>query len=72
MEADILAAQIELDAMEMMVENNRGAPIPNPFLTVIDTLERRHLAVIQSMSLNQTASDPRSINGTAKVEARAA
>ena len=74
MEADILAAQIELDAMGMMVETNRGAPIPNPFLSVIDTLERRHLAVIQSMSLNQTASYPRSINGTAKVqgEARAA
>jgi len=71
MEADILAAQIELDAMGMMVGNNRGAPIPNPFLSVIDTLERRHLAVIQSMSLNQTASDPRSINGTAKVEGEA-
>ena len=71
MEADILAAQIELDAMGMMVGNNRGAPIPNPFLSVIDTLERRHLAVIQSMSLNQTASDPSSINGTAKVEGEA-
>ena len=71
MEADILAAQIELDAMGMMVGNNRGAPIPNPFLSVIDTLERRHLAVIQSMSLNPTASDPRSINGTAKVEGEA-
>ena len=71
MEADIRAAQIELDAMGMMVENNRGAPIPNPFLSVIDTLERRQLAVIRSMSLNQTASDPRSINGTAKVEGEA-
>ena len=68
MEADILAAQIELDAMGMMVENNRGAPIPNPFLSVIDTLERRQLAVIQSMSLNQTASDPRTIDGSANVE----
>ena len=38
MEADIRAAQIELDAMGMIVENNRGAPIPNPFLSVIDTL----------------------------------
>jgi len=38
MEAEICAAQIELDAMGMMVENNRGAPIPNPFLSVIDTL----------------------------------
>ena len=38
MEAEIRAAQIELDAMGLMVENNRGAPIPNPFLSVIDTL----------------------------------
>ena len=74
MEADIRAAQSELDAMGMMVENKRGTPIPNPLLSVIDTLERRQLAVIRSMSLNQTASDPRTINGTAKIEgdARAA
>jgi hypothetical protein len=72
MEADIRAAQIELDAMGMMIDNKRGTPIPNPFLSVIDTLERRQLAVIRSMSLNQTASDPRTINGTAKVEARGA
>ena len=71
MEADIRAAQIELDAMGMMIENKRGTPIPNPFLSVIDTLERRQLAVIRSMSLNQTASDPRTINGSAKVESDA-
>ena len=68
MEADIRAAQIELDAMGMMIENKRGTPIPNPFLSVIDTLEPRQLAVIRSMRLNQTASDPRTINGSEKVE----
>ena len=68
MEPDIRAAQIELDAMGMMVENKRGAPITNPFLSLVDTLERRQLAVSRSMSLNQTASDPRTMNGTAKVE----
>ena len=71
MEADIRAAQIELDAMGMMVENKRGTPIPNPLLSVFDTLERRQLAVIRSMSLNQTASDPPKINGSAKVEGEA-
>ena len=71
MEADIRAAQIELDAMGMMIENKRGTPIPNQLLSVIDTLERRQLAVIRSMSLNQTASDPRTINGSAKVEGEA-
>ena len=49
MEADIRAAQVELDQMGMMIENKRGTPIPNPFLSVIDTLERRQLAVIRSM-----------------------
>nr|BDD46542.1 hypothetical protein 1 [Paracoccaceae bacterium] len=38
---------------------------------MIDTLKRRQLAVIRSMSLNQKASDPRTINGTAKVESEA-
>ena len=59
MEADIRAAQVELDAVGMMVENKRGTQIPNPLISVIDTLERRQLAVIRSMSPNQTASDPR-------------
>ena len=74
MEADIRTAQVELDAVGMMVENKRGTQIPNPLISVIDTLERRQLAVIRSMSLNQTAHDPCTINGTAKVEneARAA
>ena len=71
MEADICAAHIELDAIGMMIEKKRGTPIPNPFLSVIDTLERRQLAVIRSMSLNQTASDPRTINGLAQVEGEA-
>ena len=68
MEADIRAAQMELDAVGMMVENKRGTQIPNPLISVIDTLERRQLAVIRSMSFNQTAHDPLMINGTAKVE----
>ena len=71
MEADIRAAQVELDAVGMMVENKRGTQIPNPLISVIDTLERRQLAVIRSMSLNQTAHDPRTINVTAKVESEA-
>ena len=33
--------------------------------------ERRQLAVIRSMSLNQTASDPRTLNGFAKLETKA-
>jgi hypothetical protein len=54
--------------MGMMIENKLGTPIPNSLLSVIDVLKRRQLAVIRSMSLNQTASDPRTINGSAQVE----
>ena len=68
MEADIRAAQIELDAMDMMIENKRGTPISNSLLPVIDVLKRRQLAVIRYMSPHQTTSDPRTINGAAKVE----
>ena len=71
MEADIRAAQVELDAVGMMVENKRGTQMPNPLISVIDTLERPQLAVIRSMSLNRTTSDPRTINGTAKLEDKA-
>ena len=71
MEADIRTAQVELDAVGMMVANKRGTQIPNQLISVIDTLERRQLAVIRSMSLNQTAHDPRTINRTAKVESEA-
>ena len=71
MEAGIRAAQVELDAVGMVVENKRGTQIPNPLISVIYKLERRQLAVIRSMSLNQTAFDPRTINGTAKLEDKA-
>ena len=71
MEADIRADQVELDTIGMMVENKRGTQIPNPLISVIENLEQRQLAVIRSISLKQTASDPRTINGTAKVESEA-
>ena len=71
MEVGICVAQVELDAVGMMVENKRGTQIPNPLISVIDTLERPQLAVIRSISLNRTASDPRTINGTAKLEDKA-
>ena len=71
MESDIRTAQLELDAVGMMVANKRGTQIPNPLISVIDTLERRQLARVRSISLNQTAHDPRTINVTAKVESEA-
>ena len=35
MEADIRAAQVELDAVGMMVENKRGTQMPNPLISVL-------------------------------------
>ena len=70
-EAEICTAQAELDEVGIMVENKRGTPIPNPLLSIIDTRERRQLAVIRSMSLNQTASDLQTLNGIAKLETKA-
>lgn len=66
MEADIRKHQDTLDRSGVLIQNKRGTFIPNPLISVIDTLERRQLAVIRSMSLNQMASDPRTVNGTAK------
>ena len=71
MEADIRTAQAELDEAGLVAENKRGTPIPNPLLSIIDTRERRQLAVIRSMSLNQTVSDLRTLNGFAKLETKA-
>jgi hypothetical protein len=66
MEADIRQHQAAVEAQGVIIENQRGTPIPNPLLAIIDTVERRQLAVIRSMSLNQQASDPRTLNGSAK------
>ena len=56
----------ELDKIGVIMENKRGTPIVNPLVSIIDTFERRQLAVIRSMSLNQTYSDPRDLNLPAK------
>ena len=66
MEADIRQHQAAVETQGVIIENQRGTPIPNPLLAIIDTVERRQLTVIRSMSLNQQASDPRTLNGNAK------
>jgi hypothetical protein len=68
MEADSREYQHRLETEGVIIENQRGTQIPNPLLTIIDTIERRQLAVIRSMSLNQTSSDPRTLNATGKLQ----
>lgn len=70
LEADIRKYQQELDAQGAVVKNDRGTPIVNPYLTVIDSLQRQQLALIRSLSLNQTAQDPRTLNGQGKEQTK--
>ena len=44
---------------------------PNSLLSVIDVLKRRQLMIIRSMSINKTASDPRTIHVAANLEGAA-
>ena len=66
MEADIRRHQETLDRSGVLIKNKRETLVPNPLISVIDTLERRQLSVIRSMSLNQMHADPRTINATAR------
>ena len=63
LEADIRRYQHQLDRSGAVIKNDRGTPIVNPFMTVIDSLQRQQLALIRSLSLNQQAQDPRTLNG---------
>lgn len=65
-EARIRKHQAELDRMGSIIKNDRGTQIENPLFRIIDTLTRQQMAVIRSMSLNQTKSDPRVLNATGK------
>jgi hypothetical protein len=67
-EAEIRKLQVTLDAEGYRVENGRGTMVENALVRVLDTLTRQQLAVIRSMSLNSTGSDPRTINAQAKTE----
>ena len=58
----IRKAQKSVGEKGMVITNARGTPIPNPVFSLMDTLQRQQLAIIRSMSLNQTASDPRTLN----------
>lgn len=64
LESRIRKHQAEIDAMGAIIENQRGTPIENPLFRVVDVLQRQQMAIIRSMSLNQTASDPRTLNAT--------
>ena len=71
-EYDIRNMQKRLEEQGPIIENKRGTPIENPLFRIIDALMRQQLAIIRSMSLNQTFKDPRTLNRKAKAEEDAA
>ena len=70
LEADIRKHQRTLDQQGVTSENDRGTVIMNPMLTVIDSLQRQQLALIRSLSLNQTKQDPRTLNEQGKEQSK--
>ena len=66
LEAYIRKHQATLDASGPLIKNKRETLVENPLLRVIDTLQRQQMAIIRSMSLNQTDSDPRTLNAIGK------
>jgi len=70
LEADIRKHQKSLDRMGVLVKTDKGTPIVNPLVSVIDSMQRQQLALIRSLSLNQTAQDPRTLNGQGVEQSR--
>ena len=67
-EADIRKHQRTLDGDGVTYQNDRGTMCVNPMLAVVDSLQRQQLALIRSLSLNQTAQDPRTLNAMGKTQ----
>jgi len=64
-EVDMRKHQETLDKSGVLIKNNKNALVANPLIAVIDMLQRQQLSLIRSISLNQQASDPRTLNGRA-------
>lgn len=69
-ESDIRKHQLTIDEVGPLVQNDRGTMVMNPLFSVVDTLQRQQLAVIRSLSIMQTTTDPRTKNmgGVKQVE----
>lgn len=68
LESDIRKYQNMLDNSGVLIKNKRETLVENPLIRVIDTMQRQQMAIIRSMSLNQTGSDPRTLNATGKTD----
>ena len=61
-ESDMRKHQLMLDRAGPLLKTDKGMPIANPLIAIIDSLQRQQLALIRTMSLAQTESDPRTKN----------
>lgn len=68
-EADIRRHQLMLDKSGPLLKTDRGTPIANPLIGIIDSLQRQQLAIIRSLSLAQTETDPRTKNAQGSAQA---
>ncbi len=59
-----------MDKSGPIVKNDKGTQIVNPFISLIDSLTRLQLAITRTLSMNQTAQDPRTLNGQGQEQAR--
>ena len=66
LESDIRKYQLDLDEIGAIIKNDRGTPVVNPLVTIIDSLQRQQLALMRSLSLAQTETDPRTKNAAGK------
>ena len=64
--ADIRKYQIELDKTGAILINERGTPVVNPLVSIVDTLTRQFLSLSRSISLMQTETDSRTKNAVGK------
>lgn len=62
MEADMRKYREQLEAEGITLVNQRGTRVVNPLNSIIDSTQRLQLRIISSISLNQTTSDPRTLN----------
>ena len=58
LEAEQRRVQAMLDKSGPIIKNPRGTPIPNPLFMIADSLARRQLAIIRTLSLTAGV-DPR-------------
>jgi len=64
--ADIRKYQIDLDKTGAILINERGTPVCNPLVSIVDTLTRQFLSLSRSISLMQTETDSRTKNAVGK------